>query len=437
MSRWTSRCLSHPVLLVLAVALAVRGIIALAIVAGSGGGLFLDDVTYSGLAADVARGHTESWGTYEHFLYDVTGTYLVPLSLLYRLFGVSPYAAPLLVMLMGASAAGFTTALALRVVPRGLAVGAGLGVALLPSQVLFSSLALKDAFIWAILASIGLIVARGAHARPRGLVGCACAAGALLFLLAHLRPHTMVVATWAVAVSWLLAGGSRWLPRAALALAVLAFVPLLLGAGVAGSSLIRQGSGSVDEQRQANAVGAGTAFVTPEPPTGEVPRGPASGPASGLISRPTSNIRALPLGLRVMLIDPLPGRTGDNKRLQAALAENIIWWPALVLALVGLRAGWRRRDVLGFPILVGGGLLLVYALAEGNFGTAYRHRGELVWVVALLAATGAASLVELRRPADAGSGLPLESAEPVDGLREPVAQSDGDDAIKQRPEPLR
>jgi hypothetical protein len=35
----------------------------------------------------------------------------------------------------------------------------------------------------------------------------------------------------------------------------------------------------------------------------------------------------------------------------------------------------------------------MYALTEGNLGTAYRHRGEFVWVVALLAALGLSRVV--------------------------------------------
>ena len=46
--------------------------------------------------------------------------------------------------------------------------------------------------------------------------------------------------------------------------------------------------------------------------------------------------------------------------------------------------------MLAFPVLAGAATLAMYGLTEGNLGTAYRHRGEFVWVVALLdARTGA------------------------------------------------
>ena len=33
------------------------------------------------------------------------------------------------------------------------------------------------------------------------------------------------------------------------------------------------------------------------------------------------------------------------------------------------------------PTLLGAGMLMGYALTEGNLGTTFRHRGELVWIV--------------------------------------------------------
>ncbi len=68
----------------------------------------------------------------------------------------------------------------------------------------------------------------------------------------------------------------------------------------------------------------------------------------------------------------------------------------LVLALTGLFRIRRHLAPLAFPVLAGGAVLVTYALTEGNIGTAYRHRGELVWAVALLAAAGARWVIEGR-----------------------------------------
>lgn len=100
------------------------------------------------------------------------------------------------------------------------------------------------------------------------------------------------------------------------------------------------------------------------------------------------NIAHLPTGLSVMLLEPVPWQTGGSGTLQLARLEALVWYPLLVLAAVGLWMSRKHLSSLAFPLLAGGGILFVYALTEGNVGTAFRHRGEFVWVVALLAALG-------------------------------------------------
>lgn len=100
------------------------------------------------------------------------------------------------------------------------------------------------------------------------------------------------------------------------------------------------------------------------------------------------NLMHLPKGIFVMLFEPTPMRGGDDPTIGLARTETLLWYPLLLLAVVGLVPALKRLHVMLFPLLSGGALLLVYALTEGNVGTAYRHRGEFVWVVALLATIG-------------------------------------------------
>jgi hypothetical protein len=83
--------------------------------------------------------------------------------------------------------------------------------------------------------------------------------------------------------------------------------------------------------------------------------------------------------------------------LNLARLENLVWYPLLVLALLGLTSVWRHRRVLVFPALCCGAILAMYGLTEGNLGTAFRHRSEVVWIVALLATLGLERLVAWRR----------------------------------------
>ena len=110
-----------------------------------------------------------------------------------------------------------------------------------------------------------------------------------------------------------------------------------------------------------------------------------------------------------MLFEPVPWRESTSSNVSLARWEMLLWYPLLLLAAVGARFSRRHLAELAFPLLAGLGMLLVYALTEGNIGTAYRHRGEFVWVVALLAALGAQELTNSYRRNRQHDGAPSGS----------------------------
>ena len=59
--------------------------------------------------------------------------------------------------------------------------------------------------------------------------------------------------------------------------------------------------------------------------------------------------------------------------------ETLLWYPLFLMSLLGFRISLRdRMSTALFPVSV---LLVVvssYALVEGNFGTAYRHRAQIM-----------------------------------------------------------
>jgi hypothetical protein len=75
----------------------------------------------------------------------------------------------------------------------------------------------------------------------------------------------------------------------------------------------------------------------------------------------------------------------------------------LALGLVGAVRSWRRREVLAFPLLTSAALVCMWALVDGNVGTAFRHRGEVVWAVLLLAVHGWTTLADRKFEAPASS----------------------------------
>ncbi|MCW2992473.1 MAG: hypothetical protein JWM73_3067, partial [Solirubrobacterales bacterium] len=272
--------IARPVLAVLMVALAARVIVALVVFAGFDGGLFGDDQRYSAIAAGMADGNFQAlspyWGPQDYLnqLYDDTETVLLPIASLYWLFGPITLLGQLFVAALGAGAAAVTTRLAMELMPRAVAIGAGLVVALLPSQVIFSSIILKDAGIWLTMALLALVIARASVARGEALAGWALATVGLLFALGHLRGHTLVIACWALALTALLGSRQQWLPRAGGALLIALVMPMTFGFGPAGIHNLRGGALSdLGFQRAANAMDAQTAISTPKP----VPASPTVG----------------------------------------------------------------------------------------------------------------------------------------------------------------
>jgi hypothetical protein len=411
-----SLLLSHPVTAVFGVAIFVRVCLAVVINIHSGGSLFGDDQTYSQMAFQYAAGNTSQWSAYEHELLRTNATFLYPFIALYDVFGPHIILGQLLVALMGAAAAAVTTRLALEGLRTRWALFAGLVVALLPSQVLWSALTLKDAFLWALLAGVGLCAAVAMRSSGRKVLFLFLGIVVLLVLMAYLRRHTFLVAAWALALtSWLGTREGR-MRRTVGSLLIALCLPWIFGIGIGGEALVAQNAGGLPEQRSRSAANAATALVQPPPQPGptQAPApapAPSSTPSAGQPSQPASiddslghesvtgnvkgNARYLPRGLAAMVLLPYPWQSTPSHAMALAKLETVVWYPLLLLALLGVFSLRRNSRVLGYAVVVGAAIATMWALVEGNFGTAYRHRGEFVWVVALLAAFGAQRLADV------------------------------------------
>ena len=395
----------RPVLTVFVAALVLRAVAAVIITIGWGGSLFLDDATYSRMARAAADGQLHSLGAYPEWLYERTGTLLVPVTGLYAVFGPVKLAGQLYVALLGAATAALTARLALEVLARRFALVAGLLIAFLPSQVLWSSIIMKDAAVWTCLSALAVVAAVAARTVGRRLAVYGGAALGLMVLLAYLRIQTLEVACIALVLAMLFSDRARRPLRVAGATALLICVPYAYGMGVAGVPYIA-GVRNVADQRELNAEGARSA-VTSAIQTDDSQRAL------------NAQLSYLPTGVAVVALRPWPWESSDGSTgVRLARIEALVWYPLVGLALFGLAGAWRMRRALAFPVLCGGGVLAMYGLTEGNLGTAFRHRGELVWVTLLLATVGIARLAGRRQPsarAAPDSGV---------GARQPVADRD-------------
>jgi hypothetical protein len=252
----------------------------------------------------------------------------------------------------------------------------------------------------------------------------------LLVMLAYLRLHTLVVASWAMMIAACFGVSRHRIPRIGGALAIGVLIPLVFGGiGLAGMGLVTN-AGSLEERRFLNAQDANTAVVDPNEPVRDENAGElgdldnrvadlearladATGSEAKRLQGELNVLRSqraallaangsvslgdepldpdlahLPRGLSVMLLEPFPVPFEGSLSLRLARLESLLWYPLLLLAAVGLWRARRHLPSLVFPALAAGGILVMYALTEGNIGTAHRHRGEFVWVIAMLAALG-------------------------------------------------
>ena len=395
---WASR---HPYGAIFLGALLLRVVVALVVALLLPQLSFFDDGTYSQLAQERLNGRSEQWDSYASWLYVHTGTLLFPLTLLYKVFGPHDLVGPLLVAPFGAGAAAIVARLVTLAVDLRRGVLAGCFLALLPSQVLISSVLAKDAMTWFLLASLALALAAAAGAAStRRVAWLVLLSSGLLTLLGLLRLHTMTVAAVAMLLACAFGLRKTRLLRTAGFGAVAVLVPLGMGVGPLGLQLIAN-HGSLEGTRAYHASGgsavdglapkpATTASAvpgaTPAPSPSAAVKPQAAAPEAEPLSSAQRNLAYLPRGVSVVLLEPVPWASDGSTAFRLAAAEAIVWYPVLALGLAGAAMSWRRRDVLAFPVLSGGALVCMWALVDGNIGTALRHRGEVVWAVAVLAA---------------------------------------------------
>ncbi len=418
--------LASPTSFVLIAAFAIRFSVAVTIAVTSDGTLFPDDDGYLTMAGRFASGDTENWDEFGTWgLWNNNAGFLLPIGILFRLFGFHPLLGQTLSVLAGAITAAAVTALVHRHTSATAALCAGLSVAVFPSQILWSSLVLKDSFSWMALTLLAVIL--GWWAQKTSILNYAIgflALSCLMFFLVHLRSHTFTTVCIAAIITLVSTAKSQRTAKVVAVMLLLAVLPLTVNAGIFSRTTFAA-TGHLGGIRSNMAAHARTAIGAPSQveEAREIARPEEAREIARLeealkealkeareIARPEEAIATsapsavadllyLPTGLRVMLLDPLPNHLDKSSNMKYAFAEHLLWYPLLLLGLIGMVV--RRKSLtpeIVFTLLVTGGLTTMWALVEGNFGTAYRHRGELVWGVAVLAGIGLDHLLNNRRP---------------------------------------
>ncbi len=423
--------LRNPAPSVFVIALVVR----LVLVVGSGllfeGPLIPDEDGQIELATLASEGRVDDFccGGYGKALYESTRLFAWQVHGLTAVFGPIRWILRMPAVLFAATTAFVVARIADRFVSKRWALGAGLVMAITPSMVLHSSVVLRESLIWLLVAAAaGMVLSWSDSGSVLRLVWAAVGLFAVLVGLGWLRDQTAVVLAWSLVPSALMLSHRRTV-RVGLVLVLLVAGPWLTGSGPAGLYLMNNAASRLGSVRAWMSLEADSAFVSFDvlpsvvepvlPSVAEPLPGGAKSGAVGIASRVTeevsvggrtlsivansllvdntfsSNLKAVPNGLAAFYLRPYlwEGLAGGSLILLGASVENLVWLVGYSLALYGVRPMWRLNpSFLVFGITYFASTGLVASVSQGNLGTAFRHRLQIIWLVAVFGAVGGQEL---------------------------------------------
>jgi 4-amino-4-deoxy-L-arabinose transferase-like glycosyltransferase len=112
------------------------------------------------------------------------------------------------------------------------------------------------------------------------------------------------------------------------------------------------------------------------------------------VSTTSGALTAIPVGVVYLLFAPFPWQL-TNLRQSITLPEMLVWWASFPLLVLGawFTVKFRLRQAL--PILIFTTMLtLAYSIFQGNVGTAYRQRSQILVFYFIFVAVGAVLLRE-------------------------------------------
>jgi hypothetical protein len=114
------------------------------------------------------------------------------------------------------------------------------------------------------------------------------------------------------------------------------------------------------------------------------------------VSTTSGAITAIPVGMVYLLFAPFPWQLA-SLRQSITLPEMLIWWASFPLLVLGLWFTIKYRLRQTSPILLFTSMLtLAYSIFQGNVGTAYRQRAQLLVFYFIFVAVGFVLMKERR-----------------------------------------
>ena len=114
------------------------------------------------------------------------------------------------------------------------------------------------------------------------------------------------------------------------------------------------------------------------------------------VSTTSGALSTIPMGMLYLLLAPFPWQL-VSLRQSITLPEMIIWWASFPMLILGLWFAIKYRLRMISPILIFTIMLtLAYSVFQGNVGTAYRQRAQLLVFYFIFVAVGFVLLKEKR-----------------------------------------
>src|SRR6185295_4062077 len=114
------------------------------------------------------------------------------------------------------------------------------------------------------------------------------------------------------------------------------------------------------------------------------------------VSSTSGAISTIPMGVVYLLFAPFPWQI-TSLRQSITLPEMVIWWASVPLLVLGLWFAVKYRLRMISPILIFTVMLtLAYSVFQGNVGTAYRQRAQLLVFYFIFVAVGFVLMKEKR-----------------------------------------
>lgn len=255
-------------------------------------------------------------------------------------------------------------------------------VAFFPSLILWSTMNTRDSLC---ILLITVVVWHTVSLKQGFTLRSMATLIASLYVLGRLRDY-MFPLMGGVVLLGLLLSELRRTPRTVLAGLVLAgvFLATYQSAHVGRSSVQRMDLETLDHSRRGGVIDtrgttAGSAYL-----------------ADVSVTTPAEAARFIPLATAYFLFSPFPWQV-RNPRHALPLPEMFYLYALLPFMLGAVAVGLRRRfSVAVVPLLAIGILSVSYSLYSSNFGTAYRHRAQVMPLILTFAGMGL-TLREQRR----------------------------------------